>query len=123
MNAFLDFTGETWQSLPGGPVLDLFLRGGGRYVFTGLDPVMPFIGLGLAVHRWSTETRNLTDGSMTGVTDVNLGIDVSGGARIGISDSFSLEALVHIGQVFEHSVFHDRSATFFSLLAGFAYHI
>ncbi len=104
-------------------VLDLGVRAGGRYLFVELRPLVPFLGAGLTVHRWSATRISLMDGSEVGVNDVNASLDLMGGARFDILDHWAAEAILQVATLFESAVFYDRGGTAFTLALGFVYYI
>jgi tetratricopeptide (TPR) repeat protein len=104
-------------------VLNIAVRGGGRYLFTQLRPLVPFLGVGLSVHRWSASRIDTNDGSTYGVSDVNWSLDLMGGARFDIVGSWAAEAILQIASIFKHDVFYDYGATGFTLALGFVYYI
>lgn len=104
-------------------VLNIFVRGGARWLFVELKPLVPFLGAGLSVHRWSTSRIDTNDGSTYGVSDVNWSLDLMGGARFDIVGSWAAEAILQIASIFRHDVFYDYGATGFTLALGFVYYI
>jgi tetratricopeptide (TPR) repeat protein len=108
------------KSLEDSEVTDVFFRAGIRYPFSGLEPIIPFIGGGLAANIWSTE-RTYASGEITDVSETSVSIDFIGGAIYHVTDGLGVEAGAHLWYDFGNEVFNNESVTWISFVAGVAY--